>query len=89
MNSVLESHLAFHRGTDPLFELLTPEQLRRLSQLQADPSLAQRVQELAEKANEGELSEAEVSEYEAYVEANNLLAILRAEARFRLSKDGA
>lgn len=89
MNTVVDSHLAFHRGTDPLFDLFTPEQLRKLSQLQAEPSLADRVQELAEKANEGELSEAETAEYEAYIEANNLLAILQAEARFRLSKGGA
>jgi len=27
-------------------------------------------------------------EYEAYIEANNLLAVLQAEARFRLSQNG-
>jgi hypothetical protein len=89
MNPVAESHRAFHRGTAPIFELLTPEQLQQLSQLQADPSLADRIQELAEKANEGNLTDSETAEYEAYIEANNLLAVLQAEARFRLTRTGA
>ena len=42
----------------------------------------------AEKANEGELSEADRAEYEAYIEANNLLSVLQAEARFRLTQGG-
>jgi len=47
------------------------------------------LEELAEKANEGELSAAERAEYEAYIEANNLLAVLQAEARYRLSQIGS
>jgi hypothetical protein len=70
-----------------VFELLTGDELRRLSQLKADPALASRVEELAGKANEGELTDAERAEYEAYIEAN-LLAVLQAEARFRLSDRG-
>lgn len=88
MDTIHESHQAFHRGTTPLFELLTPEQLRKLTQLQADPALADRLEELAEKANEGDLTPAETAEYEAYIEANNLLAVLQAEARYRLADTG-
>lgn len=80
-----EPHQAFHRGTAPIFELLTPEQTRKLANLRADAGLADRLSQLAEKANEGELSESERAEYEGYIEANNLLAALQAEARFRLS----
>jgi len=80
-----DSQQAFHRGTAPIFALLTPDQTRRLASLEADASLADRLTELASKANEGELSAAERAEYEAYIEANNLLAVLQAEARFRLS----
>lgn len=58
-----------------------------MAELEGDASLAERVAELAEKANEGELSTAEQAEYEAYIEANNLLAVLQAEARFRLAGD--
>ena len=52
--------------------------------MQGDPDLAGRLEELADKANEGELSDAERAEYEAYIEANNFLAVLQAEARFRI-----
>jgi hypothetical protein len=85
MSSTDESHQAFHRGTAPIFALLTAEQTRQLAELRADPALADRLADLADKANEGELSGSERAEYEAYIEANNLLAALQAEARFRLS----
>jgi hypothetical protein len=80
-----DQHQAFHRGTAPVFALLTADQTRQLAELRADPALADRLTVLAEKANEGELSPAERGEYEAYIEANNLLATLQAEARFRLA----
>lgn len=75
---------AFHRGTAPIFAMLTLDQTRRLAELEGDPDLADRVAELAEKANDGELSASERDEYEAYIDANNLMAVLKAEARFRL-----
>ena len=40
-----------HRGTAPIFEILTVDQTKRLAELQGDPALADRVAELAEKAN--------------------------------------
>lgn len=86
MSSINDSHQAFHRGTAPFFALLTPEQTKKLAQLQCDSSTADRVAELAEKSNEGELSAAERAEYEAYIEANNLLCALQAEARFHLAR---
>jgi hypothetical protein len=76
---------AFHRGTAPIFSILTLEQTKRLAELEGDPGLAQRVAELGEKANEGQLSPPDREEYEAYIEANNLLAVLQAEARYRLA----
>jgi hypothetical protein len=86
MSIANDSHQAFHRGTAPIFALLTADQTRQLAELQGDPTLADRLAELAAKANDGELSESERAEYEAYIEANNLLAVLQAEARFRLSR---
>ena len=85
MDTDCGSHEAFHRGTAPIFALLTSEQTRQLAKLQGDPAIAGLLTELATKANEGELSAAERAEYEAYIEADNLLAILQAEARFRLT----
>ncbi len=85
MSSIHDSHQAFHRGTAPIFALLTPEQTQKLAQLQCDSSAVGRLAELADKSNEGELSAAEQAEYEAYIEANNLISVLQAEARFHLA----
>ena len=79
---------AFHRGTASLFAILTEDHTKRLAELEGDPDLAERIEALARMANEGELSPLDRDEYEAYIEANNLLAILQAEARFRLGQAG-
>jgi hypothetical protein len=89
MSTVSDSRQAFHRGTTPIFSLLTSEQIRQIAELQADAALADRVEELAEKANEGELTDEDREEYEAYIDANDLLAVMQAEARFRLSQRDA
>ena len=46
-----------------------------------DEKLQRRVEQLAEKANEGVLTEEDRAEYEAYVEANSFMAVLQAKAR--------
>ena len=79
---------AFHRGTAAIFSILTADQTKRLAELEGDPQLAERVAELAAKANEGDLSADDREEYEAYIEANKLLAVLQAEARYRLAQKG-
>lgn len=66
--------------------MLSREQLEKIIEMRGDAAIAERMTVLGEKANEGELSEDERAEYEAYIEANNLLAILQAEARFRLAQ---
>ena len=66
---------------EPLVEALTPESARILSQIQAKPSIQARVDHLAAKCNEGELSEEERVEYEDYVRVGNLLALIKAKAK--------
>lgn len=82
----VEFQLAYQRGIAPFFAIFSAEQTRKLAELQADASLDDRLTELAAKANEDELSEIERAEYEGYIEANNLLAVLQAEARLHLSE---
>lgn len=73
---------AFDRGVDPLLrKILSTERARDVLDYQAEPWLQERIEELAAKANEGELTDAERSEYEGYVRANNFVAILQAKAR--------
>lgn len=88
MSSTYDPQQAFHRGTAVIFSILTPEQTRQLAQVQADPVLIKRIEELAAKAAEDTLSNAERDEYDAYIEANNLLAVLQAEARLHMASHG-
>jgi uncharacterized protein YnzC (UPF0291/DUF896 family) len=49
--------------------------------LRPDPELQDRIDELATKSTEGQLTTAERAEYEGYVRANKFVAILRRQAR--------
>ena len=74
------------RFLDHFTECLTPEVAQRVADLQLDAALAARIDELREKANEGELTEAEQAEYAEFVESIDLLGILKAKARTFLAK---
>lgn len=74
-NTVLDEVL------DPVAHCFTPDVARRIVAWQADPKLQLRLDELAAKANEGELTDQEREQYDAYVEAIDLISILQAKAR--------
>ena len=65
----------------PVAHCFTPAVARKVASLRADPQFQARMDEFARKANEGELSEEEYSEYEAYVEAIDIISILQSKAR--------
>jgi hypothetical protein len=73
-----------NRLLDPVSRFFTEEGARELVNLRADAETQARVQELAEKCNEGTLSPEERSEYEAFVMAADIVAILQVKARSRL-----
>lgn len=77
---------AFDHATDPIFDLLTPEQARAIVEFRGDERLAQRFEELALKCNEGELTEEERAEYEGYAHANRFIAKVQAKARRLLNR---
>jgi hypothetical protein len=81
MNPSTIDSAAFDRGIDPILQFFTLEQAREIVDYRGDASLQQRIEELASKANEGELNSAERAEYEGYIRANKFLAILQAAAR--------
>jgi len=72
---------AFDRATQPVLRILNQEQARMIVDFHGDEGLQRRIEELAEKANEGELTEAERAEYEGYAQANKFIAVLQAKAR--------
>jgi hypothetical protein len=73
---------------DPLADCFTPEVARRIVAIALDPRQQSRIDELAAKANEGQLNENERADYEAYIEALDLLAIVKAKARLSLAQRG-
>ncbi len=72
---------AFHRGVLPLLEILLPGKEEAVMAIRPDPSLAERIEALAAKSTEGDLTSEERDEYEGYVRANNFVATMRREAR--------
>lgn len=53
----------------------------QIANAQADEQLQQRVEDLARRANEGELTPDEQREYQAYVDAGDIIATMQAVAR--------
>jgi hypothetical protein len=74
------------RLVEPVVRTFTPEVARALIKLRADPELQARMDELAERCNEGQLTPEEQEEYETSIRFANYLAILQAKAR-RLLKE--
>lgn len=72
---------AFERGTDGLLQFFTPQQAEAIVAYRGDDALRARIDQLATKNSEGELTPEERAEYEGYVRANNFIAVLQAKAR--------
>lgn len=88
MNPTIES-LAFDRAVAPVLRQVFPQhQAETHVDFSADPILATRIEELATKSTEGELTEKERDEYHGYVRANKFIATLQRQLR-RLSNSSA
>lgn len=72
---------AFDRATEPVLKILSREQALEIIDFHGDDALQQRIEDLAGKANEGELTEEERAEYLGYAQANKFIAVLQAKAR--------
>ena len=77
------------RMLDPLSRCLDDDSARNLLALQVAPSVQGRVDELAALANEGRPTAAERLEYEAYINADDFIAILQLKARRQLATGDA
>jgi len=74
---------------EPVSRCFGLETAKALARLRVDDRVQARVDELAEKCNEGELTPEERNEYEAYVQASTLIGILQAKARRLLAQAAA
>jgi hypothetical protein len=70
---------------EPLTRCLDAESARRVAALGVPPSVQERVNTLAELANEGLLSDDERAEYEALINAEDFVAILKLKVQGQLS----
>lgn len=71
---------AFDRGVRPLLQVLLLDKADAVLSFRPDAAIQGRIDELASKSTEGELTEEERAEYEGYVRANKFIAILRRQA---------
>ena len=71
---------------DPIAEELTPQQAEKILATKPNDKLIARVEELANKANIGTLSEQERAEYEYYIEVDEAISLLKAKARDLLAR---
>lgn len=77
------------RVLEPFLECLTPEVAQRIVNLRADAPMQARVDELADKANDGILSANERAEYDCYRDAFHFVTIVQAKARRLLERQSA
>jgi len=82
----LTSNGVLDQVLDPVADCLTPEVARRILSVALEPKRQLRIDELAQKANEGTLTDEERREYSDYVEAMDVVGILKATARLALSR---
>jgi len=72
---------AFDRGVRPVLRIVLPEKMEKVLNFRAAPKLRARIEELAGKSTEGQLTERERAEYTGYARANKFVAILQRQAR--------
>ncbi len=83
-----EKDVLLHRILESVSSCLNEEAAQKLLRLKADRKTQTVVAKLANKCNEGALTPDERREYEMYVMANHVVAILKAKARLLLAQKG-
>jgi hypothetical protein len=68
------------RLLEPIGRSITPDLARELIELRATPEVQARIDDLAERCNEGTLTPEERAEYESYVQAIHLIGSLQRKA---------
>ena len=66
-------------------EIVLLDKAEAVIHFRADPQLEARIEELAQKSTEGDLTDDERAEYLGYVRANKFLAILKRQAEHLIS----
>ena len=77
------------RLIEPLSRCIRGEGVQELLNLRADSALQARIDELADRCDQGTLTHEERGEYETYVRFGNFIAILQAKARLGQQRNAA
>jgi len=80
MEPVTTTSAALNQILEPLSRSLNVEAARALAAVQIEPWIQARIEELADRCNEGLLSASERAEYQSYVEGAEILALLKLKA---------
>lgn len=73
----------------PITDCLTPEVARRVVEAKLDPATQTLIDELANKANRGCLSDDERAQYAEFVEYIDIVGIFKAKARSVLNRNSS
>jgi len=76
-----ESPSILDRLLEPVGNTMPLDYAKELVELRADPHDQARIDELADKCNEGQLTDAERDEYVDFLQAIHLIGILQRKAR--------
>jgi len=72
---------------DPLSRCLDADSARRVAEFRVGPAVKERIQVLADKANDGLLSEDERADYEAIINTAEIISILKLKAQRQLKSN--
>ncbi|MEM6312649.1 MAG: hypothetical protein AAF743_01080 [Planctomycetota bacterium] len=81
--------MAAHVLDQVLEPIVTPDAARKILEVDFPDDVMRRVDVLREKCGEGELTEEEQREYDEFIEASDLMMILRLRAMVVLKESGA
>jgi hypothetical protein len=79
--TVTQNRNVLDRLLKPVRDVLTPEVAQAIADLRADETTQARLDDLAERHHEGQLSAEELAEYRTLVSGINLISVLQAKAR--------
>ena len=74
------------RLLEPLAGCLSPDSAAKVADLRADETMQTRIDYLAERANDGLLTDDEREEYGGYLHAIDVITVLQAKARSQLGR---
>ena len=86
MNQTRQTSAVLSDLLEPVGQMMPPGFARELAALRATSEVQARLDDLADKANEGRLTEPERAEYHALIDAIDVISLLQAKARSAVAR---